>query len=144
MMIDYGAKESWTNDVFSSISRMAALPLGRIGLGMTEKEGNRTIGIRRYSWENPIPEVILYALYKFAEACDGYYQFSMATLFDDSIEREGVSPTRIFGLDHDTMTRILNGLSINYPAFISVSFTLDLDNITLREDKTSEDVLTLF
>lgn len=100
--------------------------------------------IKRESWENPVPEVILYALYKFAEACDGYYQFSMATLFDDSIEREGVSPTRIFGLDHDTMTRILNGLSINYPAFISVSFTLDLDNITLREDKTSEDVLSLF
>ena len=42
------------------------------------------------------------------------------------------------------MVRILNGLSINYPEFISVSFTLDLDNITLREDKTSADVLTLF
>lgn len=144
MMVDSGAKESWTNDIFSSIARMSELPLGQIGLGLIEKEKNRAIGIHRSSWENPVPEVILYALYKFAEACDGYYQFSLETLLDDSIERNGVSPTRIFGLDRDTMVRILNGLSINYPDFISVSFTLDLDNITLREDKTSEDVLSLF
>jgi phosphoadenosine phosphosulfate reductase len=63
---------------------------------------------------------------------------------DDSVERNGVSPTRMFGLDRDEMVRILNGLSINYPEFISASFTLDLDNITLRDDKTSEDVLELF
>ena len=144
MMVDSGAKESWTNDIFSSIARMSELPLGQIGLGLIEKEKNRAIGIHRSSWENPVPEVILYALYKFAEACDGYYQFSLETLLDDSIERNGVSPTRIFGLDRDTMVRIFNGLSINYPDFISVSFTLDLDNITLREDKTSEDVLSLF
>jgi phosphoadenosine phosphosulfate reductase len=87
--------------------------------------------------------VILYSLYKFAEACGGYFQFSLETLLDDSIERDGVSPTRIFGLDRDTMVRILNGLSINYPEFISASFTLDLDNITLRNDKTAEDVLQL-
>ena len=63
---------------------------------------------------------------------------------DDTIERNGVSPTRMFGIDRDEMVRILNGLSINYPEFISASFTLDLDNITLRDDKTSEDVLGLF
>ena len=42
------------------------------------------------------------------------------------------------------MEKILNGLSVNYPDFISVSFTLDLDNITLKSDKTSDDVLQLF
>ena len=42
------------------------------------------------------------------------------------------------------MEQLLNGLSINYSEFINVSFTLDLDNITLRGDKSSEDVLTLF
>jgi phosphoadenosine phosphosulfate reductase len=100
--------------------------------------------IMRTSWDNPIPEVVLYSLYKFAEACGEYYQFSLETLLDDSIERDGISPTRIFGLDRDTMVRILNGLSINYPEFISASFTLNLDNITLRSDKTSEDTLKLF
>ncbi|MBR4458459.1 MAG: hypothetical protein IKS31_05835 [Clostridia bacterium] len=99
--------------------------------------------IRRTSWSSPIPEVILYSLYKFAEACGDYYQFSLSTLMDDSIERSGVSPTRIFGLDRDTMVRLLNGLSSNYPGFINASFTLDLETITLNPEKTSADVLNL-
>lgn len=110
------------------------------------KTGNEQISlnyIKKASWHGADPKVVLYSLYKFAEACD-YYQFSLETLMDDTIERNGVSPTRIFGIDRDEMVRILNGLSINYPEFISASFTLDLDNITLRDDKTSDDVLNLF
>ena len=137
--------------------------LQRMGFGIPEitekmqKDGpKKTLhSITRHSWNDPIPEVILYGLYKFAEACGGYYQFSLETLLDDGVERDGISPTRIFGLDRDAMVRILNGLAISYPDFISASFTLDLDNITLREPqydedgnkqggKTAEDVLTLF
>ncbi len=122
--------------------------LGReLGLGVCNLKSGTSkkilIDVTRMPWGSPIPEVILYSLYKFSEACGDYYQFSLATLLDDSIERDGVSPTRIFGLERNTMVRILNGLSINYPEFISVSFTLNLDNITLRHDKTAEDVLQL-
>lgn len=99
--------------------------------------------ITRMPWPTPIPEVILYSLYKFAKACGDYYQFTLSYLMDETIERDGVSPTTIFGLDRDTMIRILNGLAINYPEFISVSFSFDLDTITLRRDKTPEDVLEL-
>ena len=63
---------------------------------------------------------------------------------DDDIERDGVSPTRIFGLSRETMIPLLNGLTANYPDFISASFTLDLENITLRSDKSAQDVLELF
>lgn len=119
-----------------------------IGLGECDyqlKGKNRVLNtIFRKPWSDPVPEVILYSLFKFAEACGDYYQFTLETLLDDSIERDGVSPTQIFGLDRDTMVRILNGLSVNYPAFISASFTLDLDNITLNSEKTSADVLQLF
>ncbi len=68
----------------------------------------------------------------------------MSTLLDDSIERDGISPTRIFGLDRDTMVPLLNGLSVNYPEFISASFSLGLETINLRSEKKSEDVLSLF
>ena len=61
-----------------------------------------------------------------------------------SIDSDGVSPADMFGLNRETMEKLLNGLTINNPEFISASFTLDLDNITLRSDKTSEDVLKLF
>lgn len=119
-----------------------------LGLGLCDyelKNGKRTLNsVTRGSWSTPNPEVILYSLYKFAEACGSHYQFTLTDLLDDSIERDGVSPTRIFGLNRETMVPILNGLSINYREFISVSFTLDLDVITLRDDKTSKDVLELF
>lgn len=147
MMVDDGAKESWTNDIFSSLVRLTELPLGRLGFGNVIKEKSRAVAISRSSWDEPDAMVILYSLYKFAEACGSYYQFTLETLLDDSIERDGVSPTRIFGLDRETMVRILNGLSVNYPEFISASFTLDLDTITLcptGSELTSEDVLKLF
>ena len=122
--------------------------LGRtLGLGVcTLKEGssNRVLlDIRRDSWREPDPRVILYSLYKFAEKC-GTYQFRLSTLMDDTIERDGISPTRIFGLDRDTMISKLNGLTVNYIGFIDASFTLGLETITLRSEKTPGDVLALF
>lgn len=129
-------------------------PLGtEIGLGDCEFQekpnvsGNEIITLKsfhRTTWKNPDPCVILYSLYKFAEACGEYYQFTLSRLLDHGVDSEGVSPTEIFGLDRDEMEKILNGLSINYPEFINASFTLNLDNITLRSDKSSEDVLNLF
>jgi phosphoadenosine phosphosulfate reductase len=144
MMIEDGAKESWTNDIFSSLSRLSELPMGNLGFGTAIRKNNKIVSICRLEWDKPIAEVILYSLYKFAEACGDYYQFSLDTLMDNTIDREGVSPSRIFGLDQDSMVRILNGLSINYPEFIAVSFTLDLDSITLRANMTSANVLQLF
>lgn len=136
---------------------MAKTPLGTSRIfaecDVDEKisaSGKETITLNtvvRCEWDAPDAKVILYSLYKFAEACGDYYQFTLETLLDDSIERDGISPTRIFGLDRENMVRILNGLAVNYPEFISASFTLDLDTITLRptgSELTSEDVLKLF
>ena len=83
-------------------------------------------------------------LFKFAEKCNDYKEFTLATLLNDSIERDGVSPTRIFGLGREDMIPILLGLSAKYPEFITASFTHDLEKITLAEDKSAEDVLNLF
>ena len=120
----------------------------KIGLGHchSEQKGkvSHLVDITRTPWADPDPLVILYSLYKFAEACEGYYQFTLTTLMDDTIERGGVSPTEIFGLSAETMERLLNGLSINHPDFINCSFKMDLDSITLRSDKTAADVLALF
>lgn len=109
--------------------------------------GKETItlnSLMRSKWTNPEPLVILYSLYKFAEACGDYYQFTLSRLMNFDIDSEGVSPAQIFGLSRDDMETILNGLAVNYPEFISVSFNLDLDNVTLRNEKTAMDVLALF
>lgn len=119
-----------------------------LGLGSCDyelKNGKRIWNtVVRLPWTAPNPRVILYSLFKFAEACGDYYQFTLSRLLNHDIDSDGVSPTEIFGLDRDQMEKILNGLSINYSDFINASFTLDLDNITLNSEKSSKDVLNLF
>lgn len=144
LLISDGAKESWVKDIWSSFSRILELPFNEVGFGFPLKEKNKLISITRTPWQNPDPRVILYSLYKFAENCGDYYQFTLTRLLNHEIDSDGVSPTEIFGLEREQMEKILNGLSINCSEFITASFTLDLDNITLRNDKTSKDVLELF
>ena len=143
-LVEDGAKESWVSDIWSSFSRISDLPFSQIGFGKMSKESRKAVSITRTPWLTPSPEVILYSLYKFAEACDGYYQFTMSRLYDNNVESDGVSPVRIFGIEEEEMKKMLKGLAINHPDFISVTFTLDLDNINLKEDKTAQDVLDLF
>jgi len=140
------------SDAFKNI--LIKTPLGdAIGLGKADyiekvsAAGAETITLNsfyRSEWHNPDPLVILYSLFKFAEECGDYYQFTLSRLLNHDIDSDGVSPTEIFGLERNQMEKILNGLSINYPEFINASFTLDLDNITLNSEKTSKDVLNLF
>ena len=129
-------------------------PFGsELGLGYPDYEekinasGNEVITMTSFyrdAWNNPEPRVILYSLYKFAENCGDYYQFTLSRLLDHDVESYGVSPTEIFNLDRVIMEKLLNGLAINYPDFITAQFNLDLDTITLNADKTSTDVLALF
>ena len=127
-------------------------PFGKqLGLGSVidyeekvSSNGRETITLNyfvRGSWENPDEKVILYALYKFAEACGNYKQFTLTRLLDTSIESAGISPTQIFGLNRETMEKILNGLTFNYPDLIEARFTLGLDNITLKSDKNANEIL---
>ena len=127
-------------------------PFGKqLGLGSVidyeekvSSNGRETITLNyfvRGSWKNPDEKVILYALYKFAEACGNYRQFTLTRLLDTSVESAGISPTQIFGLNRETMEKILNGLTFNYPDLIEARFTLGLDNITLKSDKTANEIL---
>lgn len=129
-------------------------PFGEaIGLGKCDFEekvnasGNEIITLNSFyrdTWKTPNPEVVLYSLYKFAEACGDYYQFTLNRLLDHVVDSDGISPTEIFNLERDTMEKILTGLNINHPDYITAQFNLDLDTITLNADKTSADVLALF
>lgn len=125
-------------------------PLNSIGFGIPEIEEKTTktgdvkkkmLSFCRVPWSRPDERVVLYSLYKFAEACGHRKQFTLTELLDDSIERGGISPTQIFGLDRDTMEKVLNGLTFNYPDLIEARFTLGLDNITIKSDISAEELL---
>lgn len=104
----------------------------------------KMLSIRRRAWENPDPRVILYALFKYAEACGGAYSLTLTDLVSKTIDSEGISPVEIFGINKERFEKVLNGLTVNYPDFINASFTLGLDTITLKDDKSASDVLELF
>lgn len=134
-----------TKSIPNDMKKLMTLPLGILGLG-TYENGDKATGFTfiREANKNLDPRVLLYSLYKYAEACGDFKQFTMSRLFDATIDSDGVSPVRIFGIEEEAMEKMLKGLSISYPEFINVAFTHDLDNITLKDEKSSQDVLTLF
>lgn len=145
MLVAVGVSKNDATSIINAFKRFCKLPLGtKINFGTVTKKGRQVESLSRGKSTLEDNRVVLYALYKFAEACEGYYQFTLTRLLDHTIESAGISPTQIFGFDRDDMERILLGLSAKYPDYINATFTHDLDKITLREDKTSADVLTLF
>ncbi|MDO5576814.1 MAG: phosphoadenosine phosphosulfate reductase family protein, partial [Fibrobacter sp.] len=133
----YDAHES----IHYAFKRLVETPLGTsLHWGYVTEEGE----LVRTKCTVSDPRVVLYGLFKFAEKCNDYKDFTLATLLNDSIDRDGISPTRIFGLDREDMVPMLLGLAAKYPDFITASFTHDLDKISLAKDKSSQDVLDLF
>lgn len=149
MLINDGVKKNDATSIINAFKRFCELPLGtalKFGAVVSEekKVNAKIISLTRTKTSLDDGRVILYSLFKFAEACEGYYQFTLSRLLDYNVESSGISPAQIFGLGREEMEQFLNGLTANYPEFINATFTHDLEKISLMEDKTSEDVLRLF
>lgn len=141
----YSVKEKDARSIFKSFKRLCDTPLGkRLHFGTYKENGHVLASISRTKPVLPSEAVFLYALYRFAETCGGYYEFSLSRLLDFNVESEGVSPAEIFALSRDEVEPILNGLARTNPEFISFTTTHDLELIKLADDKKSADVLTLF
>ena len=140
--VEVSVKDSAT--IARAFKRLCEIPLGtELHFGTTTGDGHKLLTLKRTKARVDDGRVILYALYKFAEETDGWYQFNLSRLMTDS-DSAGLSPAKIFGIDRDEMQQFLNGLSTNYPDFISATFTHDLEKISLSSEKTSQDVLKLF
>ena len=100
-LVEDGAKESWVSDVCSCFGRFSKLPFKNVGYVSSEMNKTKLISVYRIPYHDVDPRVILYALYKYAEACGDFKQFTMNRLFDENIDSDGVSPIRIFGIEKD-------------------------------------------
>ncbi len=141
MLLELDVKPKDARSIVKAYKRLVTIPLGTaLHFGHVTDEGE----LVRTKCTIEDSRVILYGLFKFAEKCNNYKEFTLATLLNDCIERDGISPTRIFGLTREDMEPLLLGLTAKFPSFINVSFTHDLEKITLAEDKNSQDVLDLF
>lgn len=138
-----GVSDKDARSIMKAFKRLTETPLGTVlYFGTTSGKSVETLTRTKCTLQDD--RVLLYALYRYAEACQDYYEFSLSRLMNTSIDSAGISPVKLFGFAEDEMITMLNGLSAKYPAFINVTFTHGLDKISLREDKTSDDVLRLF
>lgn len=141
MLIANDVKPKDSKSIVKAYKRIMDTPFGsNLNFGYVTDDDDMV----RSKWSISDNRVLLYALYKFVEKCNLDKEFHLSYLYDEDVERDGVSPVRMFGLyDKEEMISKLLGLSSAYPEFINATFTNDLKTITLR-DKTSEDVLNLF
>ena len=141
MLIGVDVKPKDAKSIAKAFKRITETPFGtNLNFGFVTDEEDL---VRAKCYIGDL-KVFLYALYKFVEKCNMDKEFHVSYLYDESIERDAVSPIRTFGLyDEEELKSILLGLSSAYPDFINATFTNDLKTITLR-NKTSADVLSLF
>lgn len=124
---------------------LKASPIGRVlGQGECEMRGKNVISITRRGWLNPESLAILYSLYKYAEKTDGTYNFTLTSLLDDSPERVGISPARLFNINRESLQQIMTGLSHDYNDYIKVTFNKDLESINLNRNFSAADIMVLF
>jgi len=120
-------------------------PIGTLlGQGECNMKGKAITSIIRLGWSNPEPLVILYSLFKFAEASDRYYNFTLTNLFEETTNENGISPAKLFNISREDLQTILYQLALDHRDFIKVVFNKDLENIYLNSEKTSLDVVELF
>ena len=144
-LIENGISSKDAKSIVKAFKRLTEIPLGYvINFGTTEDSGRQIASLRRCKSTMSSELVVLYSLYRYAEACEGYYQFSLSTLLDIDIDSVGISPVKIFGFEKDEMEAMLRGLSAKYNDYIDADFTHDLDKIALRDYHTAQDVLDLF
>ena len=140
MLEEAGVTEKNAPYIINGFKRIVQTPFGlTLNFGYVDSEDN----YMRNKCHIGSPLVILYSLYKFAEACGDYYEFTVSRLRNFNIDSDGISPMQVFGIEEDEMKTILQGLTASNPDFITAKFTHDLDTITLNKNKSAIDVLSL-
>lgn len=144
LLINDGVKKNDATSIINAFKRFCELPLGTVlNWGAVYENGRQIDSLYRNKCAIVDNRVILYSLLLFVENCDENKEFTLSWLMDELVDRNGVSPSKVFGLDYEEMKSALMGLSQKYPDFIIASFTNDLDKISILQKK-SEDVISLF
>lgn len=141
MLTSLDIKPKDAKSIIKSFKRFTETPLGT-NLNFGQYTENKELVRLKCSVSDS--RVILYGLFKFAEKCNNYKEFTLSKLYQDLDYCDAISPVKIFGIDYNDMIPLLIGLTTKYPDYITATFTHDLEKISLAEDKSSIDVLGLF
>ncbi len=112
-------------------------PLGKnISVGVLNQVGRKS-ALSRLSYNDISLVAVAYSLFRYAEK-NKRYHLTVSEFYENN-QKEGVY--RQFGLSRDRFETILRTLKEDKNRILNVDLNMGLDNITLREDFTSIDIL---
>ena len=127
------------NPFNSLLNTFKESPLGNsIPVGVLGKEQNKVTLIRQ-PHNNISLEGLAYSLYRYAER-KKRYSLNVSEFYDEN-QTEGIY--RQFGISKETLESLLLSLQEESNHVLRVELNMGLDNIILREDLTSVDILKL-
>ena len=127
------------NPFNSLLNTFKESPLGTsIPVGVLGKEQNKVTLIRQ-PHNNISLEGLAYSLYRYAER-KKRYSLNVSEFYDEN-QNEGIY--RQFGISKETLESLLLSLQEESNHVLRVELNMGLDNIILREDLTSVDILKL-
>ena len=127
------------NPFNSLLNTFKESPLGSsIPVGVLSKEQNKVTLIRQ-PYDGISLVALAYSLYRYAER-KKRYSLNVSEFYDDN-QTEGIY--RQFGISKETLESLLLSLQEEGNHVLRVELNMGLDNIILREDLTSVDILKL-
>ena len=133
-------KDTRTNAMKAFLNTLKESPFGgNIPVGVVELKGNNVIGISRHSHNNLSLAATAYSMYRYAERT-GRWSLTVSEFYNDG-QREGIY--RQFGIDREVLERKLRSLQEESNHVLSVELAMGLDNIVLRQDLNSLDILKM-
>ncbi len=127
------------NPFNSLLNTFKESPLGStIPIGVLSKEKNKVLLTRQPHSEISLCAVA-YSLYRYAER-QKRYSLAVSEFYDEN-QKEGIY--RQFGLNKDTFERLLLSLQEESNHVLRAELNMGLDNIILREDLNSIDILKM-
>lgn len=112
----------------------------KIQQGVIIAKGNAVETISRQPYEDISAVAVAYSLYHFAEK-HNRYNLTVSELFETS-QTEGIYSQ--FGVSRERFETILRTIKEDKNRVLSADLNMGLDNINLREDLTSMDILKMF
>lgn len=114
-------------------------PLGdKLGIGVVNKVNNKPVFLRKA--HNDLSLVATaYSLYRYAESA-GRYTLTVSEFYNPE-QKEGI--VRQFGIEREAFEQNLRSLEADSNHVLRSELKMGLDNIILREDLTSDDILRL-
>ena len=112
---------------------------GKIQQGFIISKGNSVETISRLSHNSISPVAVAYSLYRYAEN-HKRYNLTVSEFYDEK-QTEGIY--RQFGLSRERFETILRTLKEDKNRVLNADLNMGLDNINLRKDMTSTDILEI-